>query len=108
MSVREAKTREAGSPTDKPGPRVEGGANAKSPQRVPLPEFIFFDQRSGRDRREEQGRSYDSRRTNGERRRSNVTVSCWWLGKNYVDNHQFSTVASEGGNQGQSVRMPHT
>ena len=107
MAVREAKPKDAGSRTDKPGLKSAAVANAPSPPEVSPPELIFFDQRSGRDRREEQGRTYDSRRVNGERRRSNTRLACWWLGKNYVDSHQFSIVASESGNPGQSVGVQY-
>lgn len=97
MSIKERKTKQVEPTSLKTEVKVAGGAGAVAVAQLEeaSPDFVFVDRRSGRDRREEQGRTYDSRRVSGERRRSHVTPSFWWLEKNYVDSHQFSMVTPE-------------
>ena len=61
-----------------------------------VPEDIFLDRRTGRDRRDFLGASADSRRERSDRRlgigavgRAALAGGAWWLQRGYVDSHHF-------------------
>ncbi|MFM7275846.1 MAG: hypothetical protein ACKO4A_18720 [Gammaproteobacteria bacterium] len=66
-----------------------------------LPEEIFLDRRSGRDRRDLRADAESSRSDRSDRRagipalgRSALANGAWWLQRGYVDSHHFVENAS--------------
>src|SRR5262245_35484106 len=62
---------------------------APAPPAPPVPEAIFHDKRSGRDRREDEGNVEDSRRQATAERRTSKMKGAWWLARDYVESHHF-------------------
>jgi hypothetical protein len=101
MHLKDRRSKRDTPSTENPGSQAAGTPSA-APAEAPAADLIFLDRRSGVDRREAQGRTYDARRSGIERRRSNVTPSSWWLDKSYVDTHHFSDAMPAEGSAGPS------
>lgn len=101
MHLKDRRSKRDTPSTGNPGSQTAGAPSAAQPE-APSADLMFLDRRSGVDRREAQGRSYDARRSGTERRRSNVTPSSWWLDKSYVDTHHFSDAMPAEGSAGPS------
>lgn len=78
---------------------AKGGADSRHGLKVvrsaveapaPVSGEMFGENRSGRDRREDEGPTEDSRRVStSERRKGNVKQAAWWLERDYVESHHF-------------------
>ena len=104
MHLKDRRSKRDTPATENPGSQAAGtpGTPGAAQAEAPAADLIFLDRRSGVDRREAQGRTYDARRSGIERRRSNVTPSSWWLDKSYVDTHHFSDAMPAEGSAGPS------